>query len=432
MSGGNPVTGWLNSAQAAGAWPLRGPFTPLRSGQRLSLHGQGALLQRAGSALCMAMVLLLQGPLCAEWTACEGALNSAIEALGSAGSILQENQTPATQSTPVTGEEVDAGTATGGLGEPVPTEDQDAGGNLSDAAQAEGTQEGSQPDGSLPADPSKLEPGVEALPGVPETSARRLRAAEHDARCAELEARFQAGVSAYRAGDYGEARALWRALLREAPAPLPPGHGQPLVFSPAALLFNLGNACLRTGVPLEALAAYEAARRLNPRDGAIRANLERARLAAGLDLPARPGPWQRLTEWLRWLQPGERRWLALLGAVPLALALLYEALAGGAAARRWLLLALLAASVACLPLGFERFGPPPADAMVVAAAGAQLNSEPRDDAKTVGRVAAGEMCLEIDRLPGWCRIQREDGQRGWLPTAAIFRLSAPLGPPTDA
>jgi tetratricopeptide (TPR) repeat protein len=380
----------------------------------------------------LAVLLLVQRPLYAACTASEGALNPVGEALGSSGALLQNDQTQAAQSPALTGEELGAGSAAGASVAPVPVEELDAGGEPSGAAQAEESEAGSQQDGSSPAEPGALQTGVEAPPGAPETSARRLRAAEHDARCAELEARFQAGVSAYRAGDYGEARDLWRALLREAPAPLPPGHGQPLVFSSAALLFNLGNACLRTGVPLEALAAYEAARRLNPRDSAIRANLERARLAAGLDLPAPPGPWQRMTEWLRWLQPGERRWLALLGAVPLALALLYEALAGGAAARRWLVLTLLGAVLACLPLCFERFGPEPADAMVVAAAGAQLNSEPREDAKAVGRVAAGEMCLEIDRLPGWRRIQRGDGQRGWLPTAAIFRISAPLGPPKDA
>lgn len=258
-------------------------------------------------------------------------------------------------------------------------------------------------------------------------SARALRAAEYDARAKLLEDRFQAGVSAYRAGDYGEARRLWSDLLASAPKMLAPGHGQPLHFDVGRLLYNLGNACLRCGQPLEALGAYSAASRLAPRDAALRANLARARAAAGLPEAPPPRLTRQLAAWLAWPTPAERRWMALLGLLPVALALLYEALAGGRGARRALAVCLLLAAGAAAPLFHELLGPSAPEVLVVSPGGAPLYSEPRLEARQVGQAAAGETLRELDALPGWRRVAGPTGPAAWTPAGGLFHLEPPFG-----
>ena len=281
------------------------------------------------------------------------------------------------------------------------------------------------------AEPSQLGPtpadgqGQAAAPAAP--SARALRAAEHDARAKLLEDHFQAGVLAYRAGDHGEARRIWSDLLASDPPLLPPGHGQPLDFDVSRLLYNLGNASLRCGQPLEALGAYTAALRVSPRDRDLGSNLARARAAAGLPEAPAPRLSQQLCAWLAWPTPAERRWLVLFALVPLGLALLYEALAGGREARRALALCLLLACGAAAPLGYELLGPSPADALVVAPGGAPLYSEPRLEARQVGLAPAGEALRELDRLPGWRRIEDPSGLAAWTPADGLFRLAPPFG-----
>lgn len=284
------------------------------------------------------------------------------------------------------------------------------------------------------AEPSQLGPtpadgqGQAAAPAAPAApSARALRAAEHDARAKLLEDRFQAGVSAYRAGDHGEARRIWSDLLASDPPTLPPGHGQPLDFDVSRLLYNLGNASLRCGQPLEALGAYSAALRLRPRDPDVLANLVRARAAAGLPEAPAPRLAQQLTDRLSWSTPAERRWLALFGLMPVAVALLFEALAGGRQARRALVLCLLLAIGAAAPLGYELLGPTPPQALVVVPGGAPLFSEPRLDARQVGLAPAGEALRELDRLPGWRRIEDSSGLAAWTPADGLFRLAPPFG-----
>lgn len=299
------------------------------------------------------------------------------------------------------------------------------------AAQASaGPQGGAVPDGPVgdgaqagPPLPASGPAGQAASPPSP----RALRAAEYDARAKLLEDRFQAGVSAYRAGDYGEARRLWSDLLASAPKMPSPGHGQPLHFDVGRLLYNLGNACLRCGQPLEALGAYSAALRLAPRDAALRANLARARAAAGLAEPPAPRLVQQLSGWLDWPTPAERRWMALLGLLPLALALLYEALAGGRGARRALAACLLLAAAAAAPLAHELLGPSAPEVLVVSPGGAPLYSEPRLEARQVGQAAAGETLRELDALPGWRRVVGPGGPAAWTPAGGLFHLEPPFG-----
>ena len=85
--------------------------------------------------------------------------------------------------------------------------------------------------------------------------------------------RYAQGVQAYREGDAATAANVWRRLYASGA----PG------LDPAALAYDLGNACFRLGRPLEAALWFEESVRRAPRDADAWANLELAREKAGLD-----------------------------------------------------------------------------------------------------------------------------------------------------
>lgn len=83
---------------------------------------------------------------------------------------------------------------------------------------------------------------------------------------------FSAGKEAYDHGQYADAVAQYDRLLAD-------GWIAPEVY------FNRGNALVRLGRTGEAIASYETARLLRPRDADIAANLRFVRTQAGLPTP---------------------------------------------------------------------------------------------------------------------------------------------------
>ena len=85
--------------------------------------------------------------------------------------------------------------------------------------------------------------------------------------------------AAYLAGDYSQAATTYEALIEA-------GHPT------GDLYYNLGNALYRQGQLPESILAWKRAEQLSPRDGDIRANLDRARSQAAdqLDNSSPPNP----------------------------------------------------------------------------------------------------------------------------------------------
>jgi len=223
---------------------------------------------------------------------------------------------------------------------------------------------------------------------------------------------FERGVEAYRRGDQAEAAALWRTCLEEE---LP-------AEDHARVAYNLGNAAWRTGNPLEAVAWYTIALRGEPRNADIWHNLEFVRAEAELE-PADRGDlrstWHRL---MTSVTHAESRVLVLLALVPLLLALLGEAWFGG---KVWRLL-----SLACLGLTVLLSLPwvghvldEEADlVLVVRTSPVALRSEPRRELEPIAQLDPGAAVTRIDALPGWARVETDDGVRGWLQEDVIFPL----------
>ncbi len=223
-------------------------------------------------------------------------------------------------------------------------------------------------------------------------------------------------LEAYRAGSYELAHELWRLELEA---------GASGSIGPVAALYNLGNASFRLRRPLEAAAWYTAALQLVPRDESIWHNLEFVRREAGLE-PADRGDLsataRRFASSLT-LPESERVLLALVGL--LALALAWEALRGGAAARACALVLLGLLALAAVPWTWQLQHAARDTLFVVQPEGAPLLSEPRSEATLVARLSPASEVERTDALPGWWRVRTAEGATGWIADAGAVPLRGP-------
>jgi len=227
-----------------------------------------------------------------------------------------------------------------------------------------------------------------------------------------------AGNAAWLVGARERASEAWRAALEANPKP---------ALRPA-LYYNLGNVAWHAQRPLEAVAWYTAALPLAPREPDLLDNLDFARREAGLPPRDRGDLLSALERYLSAWTEGEARWLALLGLIPLAVALCGEALRGGAAWRLLALGALLLALAAAAPYAQHQRRLSEDAGLVVAPTGARLLCEP---ALTKGAVAptgrplaeAGSRVRRIDAVEAWVRVVDPSGERGWIPRDAFFELT---------
>lgn len=223
-------------------------------------------------------------------------------------------------------------------------------------------------------------------------------------------------TAAYRDGDLETARVLWLDELREERDALGAN-------ARARLCYNLGNLAGRREAWLTASAWYTASLRLRPRDADAWANLELARMNAGLDAADRGDLKSTVERLLGALTPGESRWLALFGLLPLVIALAGEALRGGLAwrAASWAGLAL--ALFAALPWLRHGLIDGEHPVFVVAASSERGRNEPRAAASGVGALEPGTVLERVDALPGWVEVRFDDGRRGWAREDVIFDLA---------
>lgn len=224
---------------------------------------------------------------------------------------------------------------------------------------------------------------------------------------------FELGVVAYRAGDLETAETHWRSLLRA-----------DAEVDRADVLYNLGNLAWRRGDKLEAAARYTACIRLAPRHADAWHNLEFVRSEAGLE-PADRGDLtataERLLDMLTRVEAG---WTALGLLALFAGLLMFEALRGGAFARRLAFAGGVLFVLGSLPVLRHALSPDAAPWFVVEPAGAALRSEPRTEGTVVGRLDPGTQALLMDELPGWVRLQAGDGTQGWAAAAELESLAA--------
>lgn len=225
----------------------------------------------------------------------------------------------------------------------------------------------------------------------------------------------QAAIAAYRAGDLETARSLWLETL---------SNEADLVASERArIAYNLGNSYLRENKALAAVGWFTASLRLRPRDADTWANLELARLAAGLEAADRGDLGATVNRLLSSLTNSESSWLALLALLPLAGALALEALRGTRASRWLSIVALLFAALALLPWCHHRLEAGRDPILIVSEEPISIRAEPRSDADRVAELKAGEIVQRVDELSGWTEVELSGRRRGWLRSEATFQLN---------
>ncbi len=209
---------------------------------------------------------------------------------------------------------------------------------------------------------------------------------------------------AFAQGHYADAAAQYRALIDAQ------GYSAPV-------LFDLGNAYLRDGKPVDAMLAYERARLLAPRDRAIAGNLAEASAAAGVaDVP-------RLSERLSHLLTiNEWTWAACGAAWALITA------AGAAVLfrrrRAWFVRAAVASALvgAVSLAGLLVSGRDQHVALVMRSAPVLVS--PFDGAQSGFTLGAGSS-VELGRVhDAFVLVHARDGRVGWMERSAVAPLVA--------
>jgi tetratricopeptide (TPR) repeat protein len=218
---------------------------------------------------------------------------------------------------------------------------------------------------------------------------------------------FEAANKLYEQGKYADAITNYQKLLEERQVS-------------AAVYFNLGNACFKSGQTGQAIVYYRLAQRLAPRDPDIRANLRFVRETVG-GAPAPGGRWQR---WLNLLTLNE---LTLVTAAVLWVWLLV--LAAGEWQRQWLpalrvyrrwgavLVVLLLAWLGIV--ADKRLG---ISSAVVIAKEASVRYGPLEEAQSFYRARDGAEFEILDRKDGWLQVQDASKRVGWMQAKDVLVL----------
>lgn len=223
---------------------------------------------------------------------------------------------------------------------------------------------------------------------------------------------FDAGVEAYRGGDYAAASELWTEALA---APLAPAER-------ARVCYDLGNAVWRAGRRGEALGWYSAALRAAPRHADARANLEFAREELGLS-PADEGSLATAMHRAAGsLSRGEAAAGVLAASLLLCAALVVEALRGGRLWRGVAVASAVLALTAAVPWVHAEAAAGGDPYLAIGTPSVSLRAEPRAELPVIATVEAAGVVERIDALGSWLRVETAAGERGWAPAEELFRL----------
>ena len=216
----------------------------------------------------------------------------------------------------------------------------------------------------------------------------------------------------YQQGKFPEAREAYGAILSS-------GYESP------ELLYNLGNACYKSGSVPAAILNYERARRLLPGDEDLRHNLQ----IASMVITDRIEPAPRLFVWDYW--DGIKNWFSLSG-LTLVVYLFYALVAVMASAfflvRTFALrkIAILAGSGSLVLFLFflvvliARLGDVTrTDEAVVMSQIVTVKNSPDAKSSDAFVLHGGVKVQLIDRVGSWSKVRIADGKVGWLEATAV-------------
>lgn len=227
---------------------------------------------------------------------------------------------------------------------------------------------------------------------------------------------WRAGVEAYGAGQWEEARSAWLEIEAQ-------GVESPDLYT------NLGDACYKLGDLAGAVLWYERSLKLKPSDRTARYNLEFVRRSLQDKIDEVPEFF--LKEWLRrigyWM-PSDA-WAGLfLGLLVLFLAaLLLFALSAQPAWRKtgfFSAIVLLLLALGCLTASLsQKHHYFRADRAVVTAPVVSVSSSPGGSAsKDLFVLHEGTCVTLLEEIGGWCNIELSDGRQGWMAATNLEKI----------
>ncbi|MCC7172308.1 MAG: hypothetical protein IT459_17820 [Planctomycetes bacterium] len=191
-------------------------------------------------------------------------------------------------------------------------------------------------------------------------------------------------------------------------------------FDSAEVRFNAGNAWLAADQLGRAIAQYETATRMRPRDAAIAANLALARRRAGQVEPE-VDPLDSIVFWQRWLSYAEKARVTVIGLVFAFGALCIATWTGRRAWRRVGLVGLALVAVFAVGLVRDVVEHEWTTRGVVARNGeiARKGAAAEFAAAFNEPLPEGTTFRVLEQRPEWIHVEIDGGLDAWLPRAAV-------------
>ena len=187
----------------------------------------------------------------------------------------------------------------------------------------------------------------------------------------------------------------------------------------AAVHYNLGNGYLRARHLGQAIAAYQRALRLAPRDGDIKANLTYARgLANGQAVSEKKAFWALPFEIL---SVEELRWSALL-IFMLTATVALAGLFAGLKRRKVVWWTVLGGMIVAYNVAGAAMRALEETGRGVAVERVDVTFEPSSQATTYFKLFEGAEVKILREKDGWLKIERFDHKVGWVPVAAVEKV----------
>jgi hypothetical protein len=220
--------------------------------------------------------------------------------------------------------------------------------------------------------------------------------------------RFKEATALAQKGDYPAAIAIYGELAAS-------GHES------GSLYWNWAQAAEARGVVGEALWALLRAREVDPRDDAVRREIERLRQVANLDrAELTPVPLASVARLAR------RLFLAPLAIVLLLLSLAAHVVARFVRVWRWPVAVAWSAGALGLVLGLVVWlGATATPTAVVLRRGVPLADAASPTASTLVTLREGEVVPVLESSGPYLRVQDSSGSRGWVVASELGRLDRP-------
>lgn len=221
--------------------------------------------------------------------------------------------------------------------------------------------------------------------------------------------RFYQANSAYKAGDYDAALKLYREITDSG-------------FVSAAVYYNIANCYMKKGELGRALAWYERALRLNPRDSDLRANWMYARsMMKNPEVSAPKNFEDRIFVHLQYVSEDEIIIILCLVIFALSLLVLAGLFLRWRFRKTFFLILLLAGlfifHVFALLVKMESL----ADRAVILST-VEVRYEPEEKATTHYTAYEGWKVRVLKESAGWSKVERPDGLTGWLPSTTLEHI----------